>query len=438
MLLLVAMSACKDEDNQVGGSLQRQDLVFTDTIDAIQVFSIAEDSIRTSKMSSEIFGWVDDPVFGTVRSDLYIQFRLSAVSVDFGEGAELDSVVLSLPYSGFFGDTGYRLQVGVYELDEPMHKDSAYYSTRDLKTTGGNLSSAGWLDVHPLRKVTVTGEEQSAQLRIPLDKNYFIQKIMQKSGASELSDNQHFLPYFKGLKLKVEGKEGKGCLGYFSLQHALACVTLHYHNNSHDSLVFQLVSNDSSIYYARISHNGYAEAEAELKRQLVDKDYSAAGRAFYLQAGGGVKAQMRFPSLKSRFEGRRVVVHKAELLLYRDGAVDGDPYFPPASLSMYYRQDSASSKSFFLPDYLNLGSDYFGGAYSKEDSSYRFLLTEYVQYVLMDKLSVDYPLYLTVNGAATQATRVRIKGPSNPDRGRRMRLLLTCSEAEGTYAGKKE
>lgn len=432
LVLLSVMAACKKEGNKVGGSLQKSDLIFVDTLDDIQALSIAEDSIRTSKMSAEIFGWVDDPVFGTVRSDLYVQFRLSANAVDFGQDAGLDSVILSFPYAGFFGDTSYKLQVGVYELDEAMHKDSLYYSTQSLAVQGSSLSSSEFLELHPLSRVVVTGEDQSPQIRIALDKNYFTQKMLLKSGAAELSDNAHFLPYFKGLKVKVEAKEGKGCMAYVDVLNPLTAITLYYHNQDHDSLTFQLISNDSTVYFANISHQNYAEAEPELKRQVVDKLYDGASKLLYVQASGGVKVQMRFPTLKSRFEGMRVAVHKAELIIPSDNSVEGgyNPYFQPSSLSMYYKQDSASSKSYFLPDYLNLGSDYFDGKYQTEDSSYHFLLTEYVQHLLLGKMDAGYPLYLIANGAAIQATRVRIKGPAHPDRARRMRLVLTYSKLD--------
>ena len=365
--------------------------------------------------------------------DLLIQFRLSANAVDFGAGAGLDSVVLSLPYAGFFGDTANRLTVGVYELDEAMHKDSLYYTTTQLATQSQNLveNAPCLLEVRPKTNAVVTGEVQSPQVRIPLQKTYFTQKVIDKSGSEELFDNVHFLQYFKGLMLKVEQKENAGCLAYIDVLNTLATVTFYYHNNDHDSLTFQLVSNDSSVYYARISHGDYAGAEADLRKQVVDKNRTDAGKSVYVQASGGIKTQFRFPTLKSRFGGRRIAVHKAELLLSPDEVTGGyNPYFHPTALTMYYKQDSASTKSYFLPDYLNIGTDYFGGTYRSEDSLYRFLLTEYVQYVLMDKLDVSYPIYLTVNGAATQATRVKLKGPAHADRPRRMRLIVTYSNID--------
>lgn len=420
-------TACKEEARQVGKSLQAEDVIYTDTLDDIQVLSMVEDSIRTSKMSSEVFGWVDDPIFGSLKSDVYMQFRLSANAVNFGEGAVLDSVVLSLPYSGFFGDTANMLNIGVYELDERMHKDSIYYSTRKLKSASENLAVNTQLQLHPLTSVVVTGEVQDAQLRVRLKKEYFTQKFMQQSALPHLSDNVHFLNYFKGLLLKAESKSASGCLAYVDVLNPLSAVTLYYHNNEHDSLSFQLVSNDSSIYYAQIDHFAYQGAESDLRKQIADKQNISA-KYLYVQASGGVRVQLRFPTLKSRYAAKKAIIHKAELVLNREGdASDYNPYFSPGNLTMFYKKDSASDKTYFLPDYLNIGSDYFGGAYKDSDSAYHFLLTEYAQYIQMGLLDVSYPIYLTVYGAATQATRVKLLGPSVVNKERRMRLIVTYS-----------
>ena len=59
--MAVLAMACKEEESRVGGTLRPSDVIRTDTIDDIQAFSIAEDSIRTSKMSAEVFGWVEVP-----------------------------------------------------------------------------------------------------------------------------------------------------------------------------------------------------------------------------------------------------------------------------------------------------------------------------------------------------------------------------------------
>ena len=428
LCLLLLCPSCKEEGDIVGRSLQiSTDSLYVDTLTDISLFSVREDSLLTSRVRTNLLGEVQDPVFGVVKADLYAQFRLSANAINFGEEAELDSVVLSVPYGGFFGDTSNALKIGVYELSEPLYRDSSYYSTQRLACHAQNLvEGSPVFTFHPLTKQFVDGEMMEAQLRIPLDKAFFTTRFLGKSGGEELSNNSHFLEYFKGVVLKTEGRGGSGCLAYMNLLSNNAAITLYYHNNQHDSLSFRLVSNDSTNFFSQITHR-YEQAVSALRAQL-EQDYSACGEVAYLQAGSGLKLRVKFPFL-SRYEGRHLAIHKAELILSRAATTDGyNPYFAPGTLTMYYKKDSSLSSSYYLPDYLKLGGKYFGGSIDTSDYSYHFLLTDYIQQLLMGTISSDYPLYIVVNAAATQATRLQIVGPQSvtePDR--RLRMVLTYS-----------
>ena len=81
-----------------------------------------------------------------------------------------------------------------------------------------------------------------------------------------------------------------------------------------------------------------------------------------------------------------------------------------------------------MPDFLKLGSKYFGGGIDTTDNTYRFLMTNYVQQVLMGTFPADYPLYIAIAAAVTQSTRLQLVGPNSttyPER--RLRLVLTYS-----------
>ncbi|MBO4402902.1 MAG: DUF4270 family protein, partial [Bacteroidales bacterium] len=261
---------------------------------------------------------------------------------------------------------------------------------------------------------------------VPLDNGFFTTRFLDKSGSDELKDNQQFLEYFKGIAVKCEGKNGSGSLSYFNLLSNDASITLYFHNNDHDSLSFRLVSNDSTNFFAHVEHR-YDNSVAALRAQLLQHDYSGCGDAVFLQAGCGVKARVKFPCL-SRYEGRKIAIHKAEFILSRAEADAYNPYYAPSSLTMYYKKDSTSSVSYYMPDYLKVGGSFFGGGVDTADNTYRFLLTNYVQQILMGSFSSDYPLYVVIGAAVTQATRLQIVGPSSttyPDR--RLRLILTYS-----------
>ena len=345
ILLAMSLFSCKEEENVVGRGLQiNADSLFVDTLSEVTLYAVAEDSLVSSHVTSSLLGEVDDPLFGTVRSDIFAQFRLSANAIDFGEAPVLDSVILSLSYAGFFGDTLQSVRLGVYELSDALHKDSIYYTHQTLQTLSDNLVEGGaQFAFHPKTPAVVDGETMEAQLRIPLRKDFFTDRLLTKSGSPELENNAHFLEYFKGIAIRTEGKSGSGCLAYIRMLSNVTAITLYYHNNDHDSLSFSLVSNDSTNFFSHVDHQ-YGSAADDLKAQVLQNDYSSSGEAAFLQAGAGIKARLAIPGL-SRYEGKKIAVHKAELILSRAEADGYNPFFAPAALTMYYKKDTNVSTS---------------------------------------------------------------------------------------------
>ena len=108
---------------------------YTDTI-TIETSVIREDSLKTDESLAlfNLAGSYTDPVFGLSRASFYAQFRLpnNNANFSFGSSPVLDSVVLTLAYADYYGDTVTQQQFEVYRLDESMFKDSSYYSNDAL------------------------------------------------------------------------------------------------------------------------------------------------------------------------------------------------------------------------------------------------------------------------------------------------------------------
>ena len=119
----ILLYSCKKEFDSIGLELQNEEdrlgNTFTDTTTLI-AYSMIEDSIVTGNLSNAIIGYVNDPVFGRTQAGFYTQFDLSGTNVSFGNSPEFDSLVLSLQYAGYFGDTLSALSIKVYELTEAL------------------------------------------------------------------------------------------------------------------------------------------------------------------------------------------------------------------------------------------------------------------------------------------------------------------------------
>jgi len=105
---------------------------FTDTVTIISN-TVKEDSLRTDTLfSKHLLGNYNDPVFGKSQASIYTQVLLPTNNVNFGDSLKLDSIVLTLAYNGFYGDTSIPQTVEVYELNEDLSVGNEYYSDQDF------------------------------------------------------------------------------------------------------------------------------------------------------------------------------------------------------------------------------------------------------------------------------------------------------------------
>ena len=146
VILITFLTACNKKPDQVGLSLQpvsdELSVVF-DNSTGLLSHSLREDSVRTdvNVVKTGMLGSMLDPVFGKTTAEIYSQFRLSENGQDFGTAPELDSLILSLSYSGFYGDSMSSQTIKVFELDQDMDPDSAYYSNQSISDYGVELAS---------------------------------------------------------------------------------------------------------------------------------------------------------------------------------------------------------------------------------------------------------------------------------------------------------
>ena len=134
VVLFIGIQSCNDPTS-IGAELLEEDqanIGFTDTI-TLSATTIPSDTIRTYSPSAQIrsylFGNMTDPVFGTSKSELYLEARLSFLQPDFFS-IEVDSIVLVLPYdtASFYGTWQEEFGLDVFELAEKMDRTADYNS----------------------------------------------------------------------------------------------------------------------------------------------------------------------------------------------------------------------------------------------------------------------------------------------------------------------
>lgn len=416
LVAVVILSSCNKEPDLIGLDLlpvsDRLNMSFTDT-STIVAYTVREDSLLTDELSANLLGYISDPVFGNVLASVYTQFRLPLNNSSFGENPVADSLVLTLVYSGIYGDSLSQHTFRVFELADSLNIDSSYYSHNTVPVNPVQIGEATF--VPNLKEAdSVDGAFVPPHLRITLSQE-FANKII-TADEETLSSNSYFQDVFKGIFITADPvtSNGHGAILYFNLMDVASGITMHYHNDT-DTSMLKFQFNASCARFNNYNHFNYSNAAPDLQAQL-NGDTLAGNNRVFMQAMAGTKVKLRMPWLKNIPENAKIAVNEAILVLTNDQA--DDVFAATGQLALRALSDKGSY--LILPD-ETIGSGYFGGRYNSS-KEYRFRLTKYVQDRIKYGDSPHYGLVLLTPGGSLTANRVVLKGPGNPTG--RMKLLI--------------
>jgi len=422
LFLITFLFSC-EEPNTVGLDVQPPDdkfnVINTDTISLI-TYTVIEDSIRTDETELNLLGSNYDPVFGKNSASFYTQLRLSSNNANFGTNPIADSIVLTLKYKTVYGDTSSLQTIKVYELNNSIYKDSAYYSNMDIITTGVTLASKTFA---PKIKdsIYVDGIKQAPHLRIPLSST-LAQTFINASATTPLSDNTNFLEFFKGLYVTSMPVSDKGAIISFDLLNSVSGITLYYHNDAADSLKYKFVINENCARFNHFNHSNYLYSDPYMLSQILG-DTAKGDSILYLQSMAGLKIKIQYPFLLNLVKTGRIAINKANLIIPVDiDDITLSENSPPPQLVVVEEEDG---KIRFLADQYD-GMTYFGGAYNSTTKEYRFNIGRHIQQVV-NGVKDNIGLYLMVwtSNKPNIANRVVIKGSKRNSGKLRLQLTYT-------------
>ena len=422
-VLVLFFTACKEDPGLIGLGVQPQDeYLNTDYFDTTTIiaYSTLHDSIVSSAVSVNMLGYLDDAVFGMTQADLYTQFRLPTFKKDFGTNVTVDSLVLTLAYSGYYGDTTNSIQVGVYELTEDLESGTNYYTNSSLNHEGTSLTEGGTFSFRPRPNTKPDTSASTGVLRIRLKPDFARDKFISQSGGAVYESQKSFLNYFKGLLIKAEGMSGDGCMLSMGMTHSLSGLTIYYSNSEGSEQKYMFRMNDSTLHFGATKHE-YPTSSA-LGEQLSG-NYTSTKDVLYEQAGAGIKVAFNFPNIHDMFKGKKVIIHRAALVI--NCMDESSPVLLPPSALAITSTDSVKLSG-ILPDYylgiINGKNNYYGGKYNSSKKEYRFHITQYIQF-LVDGTLDNYQLNLLVSPSITLFSRLRMYG-TNPSTNYDKRLRL--------------
>lgn len=408
---LIVLFSCKkiNEATTLGGDLiPPVDNVntFEVALDAATINSLTRDSTQVLYSDQVALGDISDPQFGHTHANFC--FNVSAPA--YGAYPFLprrdslpavDSVVLSMRYTGAYGDTNNSQTINVFEIpysgpSTGLSPDSLYkYSDPNSDFNGTSLGSASFTLSQLKDSITVLNPGNTFKtanvVRIKLNTSLGT-KLIQMDTTGYKSDSV-FHTNFNGLSVKA-GNGGNG-LGYFSLTDTATKLIVYYRYNhngpGHDTtaiLEFHHSGNGQSNYVNVTPGGNWANS---LNNAGDDK-------AYIQSAPSGSYVGVKIPGLDN-FSNK--VIHRAEIIATQIPSTANDIYTPPGRLILDRIHHNTTDTAFVLQNDLTIGSDLsvdwtsFGGNYSY--GQYHFNITRYVQGIITrhesnDSLRIYAPL----------------------------------------------
>lgn len=351
----------------------------------------------TKVLSSDLvaLGDINDPEFGKVHANFC--FNLAAPSYGAYPFAPrkdtthtIDSVILSLAYSGAYGDTvGNGIQtVSVYEipysgLQTSLRSDTVYRYNDPSSDFSGNFLGSSTYTIRNLQdSITVTNPGDTFKtanvVRIPLNVSLGAKLVGldTTSGIGGYANDSLFRTFFNGLSVK--SANSGNALSYFSLTDTATKLTVYYR--------YKLNGKDTT---AIVEYHHTANGQSNYVNVSPGGNWAnylnntAANDKIYLQSSpSGSYAGIKIPALDT-FQNK--VIHRAEIIA--NVISSSSQFSPPPRLILDRIHHNGTDTAFLLQSDISASSTgaisftEFGGVLSN-DNAYHMNISRYVQSIV--------------------------------------------------------
>lgn len=456
---------------------------FADTFDVFATQSDYTDSTFVGITSDHALGNItNDPLFGTTEAKLFLQLKPNTFPYGFPKRdsifpGSLDSVVLCLDYTGFYGDSTVPQQLVVNEITDTEFRDSlntTWPTSYQPTGLGAQLAPVKTVDVRQLSnfmKYSNGRDSVRYQIRIKLDSATYAARlfgsdsVLTGGGNHAFYSDSIFRREFTGLAISALPGTGNGLI-YVNIADTNTKLEVHYRrkNGSHLDSVY------TSFYLVQgaiVSTNTARSATANYihRNRAGSASENPAPGEFYLQTQPGTFLNLSIPGLTG-YSNR--IIHRAELIIESEPDPLADIMKPPPYLyldlkdsvnatpvrykplyydlnpSVSYDPDFKNGASFFPTGGIDFS--YFGGFARKKTGTsgetiyyYNINLSRYIQMMvknggynysfrLFPAYAFKYPQYS--NGMVSYANRVadgrvRVGDATNPQRKMRLRVVYS-------------
>lgn len=397
--------SCETDTNLGYNILPKDDILDLSIIDttSVNVYTLLMDSIATNGASTLLLGEYIDPIFGYSKASFVCEYGLVEFP-DFTEYHTIDSAVLYLVKDtiDYYGNLNNGQNINVYKLENSLY-DTSYFANHNPEDF-------------------LVGEVIGQQIYTPNIKDTAVAIRLNDDFANSFSildhstNNEAFKDFFKGVYITSETFENDGAILKFMINSKSLIKVYSHHNADNTNIyIFNATANLTTNIKFNLFEHDYSSTE--FYNSIGDETLSQDSVA-YIQAMGGLRTKILFPSLEKLKDLENVVINRAELVINTAPFNTDFPAIDRMLLKAYCPED----EEYLLPGYHILENIYLGVPY--DDGSYKFDLNIYVQDILNGNVENNGLILFAGSGNSSMKRSIITTGSHSS----RMKLVISYTK----------
>ncbi|MDT0677747.1 DUF4270 domain-containing protein [Autumnicola musiva] len=366
-VVVFSFFACDEDYSTVGGEVIENPTNVEMLETEVTAWSKKLDTVQTNNQPAYLLGAYNNELYGLSEASITAQLSLTTANPNFGTEPVLDSVVLRIPYfsstvegsendeveyalDSIYGNPASPIKLAVYESgyylndydpDSGFEDRQQYFSNQqnliEQNLRGEELyqndnfvpSNRAVVSYEPAADAESDTVVSAPALRLQLPVEYFQEKILDREGDAELSNNSNFRNYLRGLFIKAEAVNQAGHMSLLNFGSSDAGVTLYYKQlqeveGEEDTLVR---SSYRFTLGANIVNTFEGEYPDEILQNIQQSNSELGAENLYLKGGEGSMAIIELFQNEGELEQLREnnwLINEANLSFYvNQAAVEG-------------------------------------------------------------------------------------------------------------------
>ncbi len=465
LITLMAFVSCDDDFTTIGGELIGGQF---DSLPSYRAGIMAHSKnlgpVQTNGLPVNLLGVYKEPVYGQQTASILSQVSLTSSNPTFGNEPRLDSVILTLPYfstrlepdedgnpifrlDSVYGDSPFKLTVSrsnffLNEFDPETNFENRqkYYSNQGPAFKASLIGDPLYVNesFKPSAKEAVYFENDpttegneidtirvSPRLRVSLSTQFFKENIIDKQGSSELSNNNNFRNFIRGLYFEAEPVDGSGSMMMLNLSGSEAGIVLYYTDFQEVADSISEVPRSYKLELGGNTVNTFTqELPVQIAQEIENSNEETGAENLYLKGGAGSMAVIDLFEDEAELEELRAnkwLINEASLTFYvNQDKVEGGSS-EPERIYLYNLETNRPLLDYSInqPDVsfpLSSLTSHSGRLVRDEDKngiSYKIRITEHVKQILNEDIeNVKLGLVITqnINLLANSALKNPVEG----------------------------